>query len=118
MQLVIHEYATINLPMGEREVIAVVIVVSPLTTEDILGTVFLQKYEAHINLPSQHLILTDPGTILYLQKFLKLTPSVMFASVRAPKMYEIPTMSDLEIMAGVKNCYYTSETWLMKEATS
>ena len=61
-----------------------VIVMSPLTTEAILGVHFVLKYEAHIDLPTQCLIPSDQEMSLPLQIFQKTLPSV--TSVRVHGM--------------------------------
>ena len=115
--LTIHGCATVNLHLGNRVIETDIVVVSPLITNAILGVDFLRKHRACIDLPSQHLILTDQGTNLPLLLPEQFSPAEATVNVCISERMEIPPASEVEILAQVDEHRELSGTWLLEEAT-
>lgn len=80
---------------------AEVVVVSPLTTEAILGLDFLREHKATINLEKEQLCLGDRGCVLSLSKPTQRAPD-MKPSVQTLEAFDIPLCSEVEVQASLQ----------------
>ena len=92
-----------------------VVVVSPLTSEGILGLDFLQEQGASIDLASEELRLPGQGITIPLR-----TPppnSCSRVSVRAVSNIDVPARTELEVMACLDGPVQ-SGTWIMEDSST
>ena len=105
-----------DLCVNKHRINADVVVVSPLTTEAILGLDFLHQHGAQIYLPGRKISLTDQGITLPLRAPPnRLAPSSRIA-VQAIEKIELPPLSMTEIMGRV-DTPDVEGTWLLEEST-
>ena len=91
-----------------------VVVVSPLTSEDILGLDFLREQEACVDLAERRLRLKSRGCDLPLRDPTTLCEQTV-QLVRAAKTVEVPPRSILEVEASIEAPL--EGVWLVQEAT-
>ena len=100
--LTIHGSAHIELELGGGKFEAEVVVVSPLTSEAILGLDFLQKEKATIDLTSKVLQLKQQGKSLPLEDPDVPPPlGIHKVSVCAMDTVELPPCSEIEVLARI-----------------
>ena len=90
-----------------------VVVVSPLTSEAILGLDFLKRHRARIDLENKQLHLTD--CTLPLRELEPVT--AVKRKVRAERTAEVPPFSVMEVIAYLKELFEESTMWLLEETT-
>ena len=100
--LTIYGSARVELDLEGEKFTTEVVVVSPLTSEAILGLDFLQEQQASINLAARTLSLKGGGRVLPLRDPAYVPPPPRAHTevpVRAMRMVEVPPRSELEIAA-------------------
>ena len=110
--LQVHGQAKIRVELGGVVMPTDVIVVSPLTTEAILGLDFLRLHEATINVKKKQLRLGDHGPMLALGERQRSTGEKR-PRVRARETIELPPCSEVEVIAHVEPPI-EGGTWLME----
>jgi hypothetical protein len=104
----------VELEMGNEKFTAQVVVVSPLTSEAILGLDFLKEHEALIDLTSRNLHLKGRGCHIPLADPTPRCGGTIEQSVHAVRTVEVPPRSMLEIAADFK--VSVEGVWLLEEA--
>ena len=99
-----------------RRFVADVVVVSPLTSEAILGLDFLRQQQASIDLGCQTLRLRESGYDIPLQSPTPLCACSVEQCVRVENTVEVPPRSMLDISAYLEAT--VDGVWLVDEATS
>jgi hypothetical protein len=89
-----------------------VVVVSPLTSEGILGLDFLQRQKASIDLEFEQIRLQDPGITIPLRTS---APSSRPVGVRAVSNLDVPARTELEVMACL-DIPVESGTWIVEDS--
>ena len=112
--LTIHGCACVELELeGAKKFTTEVVVVSPLTSEAILGLDFIKRHRARIDLENKQLHLTDCNLPLR-----ELEPvTAVKRKVRAERTAEVPPFSVVEVIAYLKEPVEESTTWLLEETT-
>ena len=112
--LTIHGCACVELELeGAKKFTTEVVVVSPLTSEAILGLDFLKRHRARIDLENKQLHLTDCTLPLH-----ELEPvTAVKRKVRAERTAEVPPFSVMEVFAYLKEPVEESTMWLLEETT-
>jgi len=114
--LIIHGCACATLGLGGKEFQTEFVVVSPLTSEAILGIDFLQVQRAIIDLGCGMLHLQESGCDISLNVPASVQSCPIDQQVRSSSTVEVPPYSAMEISA---NCDTEVEgVWLVEEATS
>ena len=113
--LAIHGCASVRLVVGGKEFSTEVVVVSPLTSEAILGLDFLQEQRASIDLGCQTLHLKESGCDIALQHPAPVSLCSAEQQVRTANTVEVPPHSRMEIAASVETT--VEGTWLLEETT-
>ena len=90
-----------------------VVVVSPLTSEGILGLDFLQRQKASIDLEFEQIRLQDPGITIPLRTS---APSSRRVGVRAVSNLDVPARTELEVMACL-DIPVESGTWIVEDSS-
>ena len=112
--LTVHGSASIQLKLGNEGFITEVLVVSPLTSEAILGLDFLMEYQASIDLPSRTLHLKERGCNIPLQDPTMLHKATSELTVRAVRTVEVPPCSTLQVTGDIGKG--VEGAWLVEEA--
>ena len=89
------------------------VVVSPLTSEGILGLDFLQRQKATIDLEFEQIRLQVPGITIPLRTS---APSSRRVGVRAVSNLDVPARTELEVMACL-DIPVESETWIVEDSS-
>ena len=111
--LTIHGCADITLGVGGRNFKTEMVVVSPLTSEAILGLDFLQRQRALIDLDRPRLCLKESACNIPLQSPSLTTEDTVDRKVRCTNTVEIPPRSVLEITGSLETS--KKGTWLIEE---
>ena len=111
--LTIHGCADIMLGVGGRNFKTEMVVVSPLTSEAILGLDFLQRQRALIDLDRPRLCLKESACNIPLQSPSLTTEDTIDRKVRCTNTVEIPSRSVLEITGSLETS--KKGTWLIEE---
>ena len=112
--LTVHGSASIELKLGNEGFITEVLVVSPLTSEAILGLDFLMEHQASIDLPSRTLHLKERGCNIPLQDPTMLHKATSELTVRAIRTVEVPPCSTLQVTGDIGKG--VEGAWLVEEA--
>ena len=110
--LKIHGTASLTLELNGKEVPMDAAVVSPLTTEGILGLDFLKSQRASIDLEREELRLQKQKCTLC-QRATK-SPCITQSKVKVQSNIEIPAYSELEILARMEEPVQQCQTWLLE----
>ena len=110
----VHGLGSVDLDFAGEKLPAEVIVVSPLTTEAILGLDFLCKHRATIDLEKRQLYLGDRRCTLPLCEPNPRVPDLK-PSVRALETFDIPPYSEMEVQACLQEPV-TEGAWLLEGA--
>lgn len=113
--LTIHGCANIELKLGTEKFSTDVVVVSPLTSEAIIGLDFLMEQQASIDLTSKTLHLRERGCDLPLRDPVVLHETTAEVPVRAAMTVEIPPRSMRQVTGDTVET--VKGTWLLQEAT-
>jgi hypothetical protein len=113
--LTVHACARLALTLGGANFQTDFVVVSPLTSEAILGIDFLQAQEAKIDLGRKTVDLRDSGCKIVLHSPVPLQSCPSEQDVRTVHTVEIPPRSVLETPAYCDTA--ASGVWLVEEAT-
>ena len=112
--LTIHGCACVELKLeAAKKFTTEVVVVSPLTSEAILGLDFLKRHRARIDLENKQLHLTD--CTLPLRELEPVT--AVKRKVRAERTAEVPPFSVMEVIAYLKEPVEESTMWFLEETT-
>ena len=111
--LTIHGCACIELMLGGKPFLTEIVVVSPLTSEAILGLDFLQGQQASIDLSSKRLHLKESGCEVSLRDSALAPEPRKKQLVRAVQTVEVPPRSILEVMACLE--VGGGGVWLLEE---
>ena len=112
-----HGMVSLTMWLKEREIAVDVAIVSPLTTEGILGLDFLKAQRASINLECEELLLRAEGITLPLwQSTTRILADVEPMTVRVPKNISVPTYSELEVMAHLEEPALPGQTCILENA--
>ena len=110
--LTIHGSACVELELEGKKFMTEIVVVSPLTSEAILGLNFLQEQQAVIDLGGKRLHLKASGCDIPLGDPTTLRECTIEQQVRAARTVEVPPCSMLEIAGSVKVA--VEGVWLME----
>ena len=91
-------------------------VVSPLTTEGILGLDFLKDQRAVINLESEELLLQAQGVTLPLRQSTQSPTSLGQIKVKVRRNISVPAYSELEVMAHLEDPVHPGLTWTLENS--
>ena len=112
----IHGSARILLKLKGKTVPTDVVIVSPLTTEGIVGLDFLQKEKASIDLDKEQIYLPERNCTLPLHKPAPTSKDIA-VKVRLEGTIEVPAYSEIEVMACLEEPT-SGETWLLENVVS
>ena len=115
--LTVHGRATVKLYLEGVSTTTDIVVVSPLTTEAILGLDFLQEHQARIDLPNRRVYLADQRMYLPLQSPVCAPAPRDKISVCTVERFEIPPWSEKKIMATVQQAG-AQGVWLLEESNN
>ena len=93
-----------------------VVIVSPLTTEGIVGLDFLQNEKASIDLDKEQIYLPERNCTLPLHKPAPTSKDIA-VKVRLEGTIEVPAYSEIEVMACLEEPT-SGETWLLENVVS
>ena len=111
--LTIHGCARVELELEEEKFATEIVVVSPLTTEAILGLDFLSQQGASIDLVDKKLHLAECSLSLREPE----SATVGTRRVRAEKTTEIPPCSMMEVIGCLDEPVEPGTAWLLEETT-
>ena len=111
--LTIHGCARVELELEEEKFATEIVVVSPLTTEAILGLDFLSQQGASIDLVDKKLHLAECSLSLREPE----SATVGTKRVRAEKTTEIPPCSMMEVIGCLDEPVEPGTAWLLEETT-
>ena len=114
MPLTLHGCACVNLELGGRGFKTEMVVVSPLTSEAILGIDFLQGQQAVIDLGRRRLYLRESGCDILLDEPAPMQSCAHNQQVRASNTVKVPSRCVMEISAYVEMA--VDSVWLVEEA--
>ena len=112
MPLTIHGCACVDLEFGSRGFKTEMVVVSPLTSEAILGIDFLQGQQAVIDLGRRRLCLRESGCDIPLDEPAPMQSCAHNQQVRASNMVKVPPRCIMEISAYVETA--VDGVWLVE----
>jgi hypothetical protein len=101
--LTVHGCARVDLMFGPERFVTVIVVVSPLTSEAILGLDFLMEQQASIDLTSKTLHLRERGCNIPLQDPTKPLETTDMFPVHAAMTVEVPPRSTLQVAGSIPN---------------
>ena len=101
--LTVHGCARVDLMFGPEKFVTEIVVVSPLTSEAILGLDFLMKQQASIDLTSKTLHLRERGCNIPLQDPTKPLETTDMFPVHAAMTVEVPPRSTLQVAGSIPN---------------
>ena len=113
--LTVHGCASVDLELGHHKFERNVVVVSPLTSEAILGLDFLTEQQASIDLGGRRLFLKESGCSVPLEDPALHTENATEVSVHATMTTEVPPRSILQVAGSIENP--VEGTWVVEEAT-
>ena len=111
--LTIHGSARVELELEEEKFATEIVVVSPLTTEAILGLDFLSQHRASIDLVDKKLHLAECSLSLREREL----ATGGRRRVRAEKTTEIPPYSMIEVIGCLDEPVDPGTAWLLEETT-
>ena len=111
--LTIHGSARVELELEEEKFATEIVVVSPLTTEAILGLDFLSQHRASINLVDKKLHLAECSLSLRERE----SATGGRRRVRAEKTTKIPPCSIIEVIGCLDEPVDPGTAWLLEETT-
>ena len=114
--LTVHGCARVDLMFGPEKFVTEIVVVSPLTSEAILGLDFLMEQQASIDLTSKTLHLRERGCNIPLQDPTKPLETTDMFPVHAAMTVEVPPRSTLQVAGSIPNT--VGGAWLLEEATN
>ena len=100
--LTIHGRASVNRRLGQKKFDSEVVVASPLTSKATLGTDFLLKEQAAIDLMAGRLYLRRRGCNINLKSFTLVNDQVTHYPVCSPETVELPPRSMMQIMGSIE----------------
>ena len=112
--LTVHGCASVKLELGGNEYSTDIVVVSPLTSEGILGLNFLQQQKAVIDLSNRKLHLERDGHDIPLANPTQLKDHPTEPQVRALRTVEVPPRSFLEVTGCLDAA--VDGIWVLEEA--
>ena len=113
--LTVRGCASVELELGGEKFMVEIVVVSPLTSEAILGLDFLREREASIDLASRRLHLKEKGCNIPLNDPTTACEHAFEHPVRAARTVEVPAHSMLKVPGNVEDTVVG--TWLLEQAT-
>lgn len=113
--LTVRGCASVQLELGGEEFMVEIVVVSPLTSEAILGLDFLREHEASIDLASRRLHLKGNGCNILLNDPTAAREHALEHPVCVARTVEVPPHSMLDVLGNMEDMVVG--TWLLKQAT-
>ena len=109
--LQVHGQARVDIELEGEKLSGDVVVVSPLTSEAILGLDFLRRHDAVIKAKEKQLTLGGNECVLPLSEANSLSSS-SYLPIRAVETIEVPPYSEMEVMATVEQP--AAGVWLLE----
>ena len=116
MPLTVHGCVCVNLVLGDREYQTNMVIVSPLTSEAILGIDFLQGQQAVIDLGHRRLCLKESGCEIQLHSASPIQSCTHTQQIRTVDTVEVPPRCIMEVAAYCETA--VEGVWLVEEAMS